>query len=134
DLAAFDTQFGVPAPPSFKVVCPDGGCPAFNPKNHHDMVGWAEETSLDVQWAHAVAPGADIVLAVAPAPAGNAINSVEAKIFRDPAYKGALVSQSFGSFEWQIHGGANNLQLQPATQNYPLAQATGLPAPDSSGD
>ena len=27
--------------------------------------GWADETSLDVQWAHAVAPGANIILLLA---------------------------------------------------------------------
>ncbi len=132
DLAAFDSVFGLPAPPSFQVVCPDG-CPTFSP-NHHDPTGWAEETSLDVQWAHAVAPGANIVLAVAPAPAGDAINSVEAKIFGNPAYKGAIVSQSFGSFEWQIHGGGNNLQLQQAHKNYQLAQQNGMTVLASAGD
>ena len=134
DLGVFDAQFGLPAPPSFKIVCPDGGCPAFDPNNHHDMTGWAEETSLDVEWAHAVAPGANIVLAVASVPAGNAINSVEAKIFSDPSYKGAIVSQSFGSFEWQIHGGAHNLQLQQAHKNYELGQQNGLTVLASAGD
>ena len=30
------------------------------------MVGWAEETSLDVEYAHSIAPGANIVLAETP--------------------------------------------------------------------
>ncbi len=29
------------------------------------MTGWAEEISLDVEWAHAIAPGANIVLELA---------------------------------------------------------------------
>ena len=29
------------------------------------MTGWAEEISLDVEWAHAIAPGANIVLVLA---------------------------------------------------------------------
>src|SRR4029077_4569268 len=78
DLAAFDTQFGLSAPPGgLQVVCP-AGCPTFNPRDtFHNVLGWGEETSLDVQWAHAMAPGAKLVLVVAPSSSGDAINSVE---------------------------------------------------------
>ena len=54
DLAAFSRQFGLP-PASFQVVYASGVQPA------HDM-GWEFEESLDVQWAHAMAPEAKIVL------------------------------------------------------------------------
>jgi hypothetical protein len=53
DLQAFDTAFGLPDPPSFTVVTMPG-TPAFDPTDGN-QVGWAEETSLDVQWSHAVA-------------------------------------------------------------------------------
>ncbi len=36
--------------------------------------GWAGETSLDVQWAHAVAPEATINLVVAPNNYGSSLN------------------------------------------------------------
>src|SRR5205807_550032 len=55
DLAAFDSAFHLPAPPSFKVIQPAGRVPPYDPGNS-DMVGWAGETTLDVQWAHAIAP------------------------------------------------------------------------------
>jgi subtilase family serine protease len=54
DLAAFDTQFGVPDAPSFTKV-QMGGSVAPN-------AGWATEIALDVEWAHAMAPGANILL------------------------------------------------------------------------
>jgi hypothetical protein len=56
DLHAFDQQFGL-ADPSFTKVNQTGGTsmPAAN-------TGWAGEISLDVEWAHAVAPGAKILL------------------------------------------------------------------------
>jgi len=59
DLATFDATFGLAAPPSFKIVNQNGGnnLPA-NAAPHT----WALETSLDVEWAHAVAPGANILL------------------------------------------------------------------------
>jgi subtilase family serine protease len=66
DLALFDSIFGIPVPPSFTIFCPQG-CPPFNPKDKlHGVIGWSVETSLDVEYAHAMAPGANIVLVVAP--------------------------------------------------------------------
>jgi len=58
DLNTFDTQFGLPscttANGCFTKATPQG-LPAGN-------TGWALEESLDVEWAHAVAPGAKIIL------------------------------------------------------------------------
>ena len=65
DLATFDAGFGLPAPPSFKIIQPAGKVPAYNPKNSL-MVSWAEETSLDVEYAHAMAPGANLLLVETP--------------------------------------------------------------------
>lgn len=53
DLAAFDSAFGLPNPPLSKVT--PFGTPNYN-------AGWATEIALDVEWAHAMAPGARIVL------------------------------------------------------------------------
>ncbi|MFI5978465.1 S8 family serine peptidase [Streptomyces sp. NPDC051452] len=59
DLDVYSKQFGLP---STKVkVVKWGHVPAFDPKNS-DMTGWAGETTLDVEMAHAVAPGAKIVV------------------------------------------------------------------------
>ena len=38
------------APPKFTIIQPVGKVPAFDP-NNATMVGWAEETSLDVQYS-----------------------------------------------------------------------------------
>jgi subtilase family serine protease len=57
---------GGPADPSlgaFTQIAPDG-LTAFDPTDDN-MVGWAEEISLDVLLAHAIAPGATIVLVLA---------------------------------------------------------------------
>jgi subtilase family serine protease len=65
DLAQFDSDFGLPAPPKLRVIHPAGAPPPFDP-NDDDMVGWAYETTLDVEWAHALAPGAKILLVETP--------------------------------------------------------------------
>jgi len=130
DLALFDTVFGIPAPPSFIILCPDG-CPTYNPRNtFHDEVGWAVETSLDVEYAHAMAPGANIVLVVASTSSGEAINSAEAKAIA--LYPGSIMSQSFGIPEILVHG--NNAQLLQAEKNYAAAQQAGITVLASAGD
>lgn len=59
DLGTFDSQYGLPACTTangcFKKVFPGGSTPSYD-------AGWEEEISLDVEWAHAMAPGATIVL------------------------------------------------------------------------
>lgn len=130
DLATFDALFHIPAPPSFTILCPDG-CPVFAPNDtHHDEAGWSIETSLDVQYAHAMAPGANIVLVVASTSSGNAINTAEAAAIQ--RYPGSVMSQSFGIPEIFVH--ANNAQIQQAHKNYLAAQAAGITVLASAGD
>src|SRR6266568_7108770 len=63
DLHVFDQQWGFPDPDL--QVMKFGNVPPFDP-NDPTMVGWAQETTLDVEYAHAIAPGAKIVLAETP--------------------------------------------------------------------
>jgi len=59
DLMQFDEYLGLGTPPLRIVKV--GNVPAFDSSNA-DMIGWASETTLDVEYAHAGAPGAKIVL------------------------------------------------------------------------
>ena len=63
DVATFDAQFGLP--PLNLTIDKFGTIPPFDPANS-TMVRWAEETTLDVEYAHSIAPGAKIVLAETP--------------------------------------------------------------------
>jgi subtilase family serine protease len=63
DLNTFDAQWGLPN--TTVDVRQFGNIPAFNPSDSV-MVGWAQETTLDVEYAHSIAPGAKIVLAETP--------------------------------------------------------------------
>jgi subtilase family serine protease len=63
DMNVFDAQFGLP-PITIQVVAPLGTV-AFNP-NNSAMEGWAQETELDVQIIHAIAPDAGIVVMTSP--------------------------------------------------------------------
>jgi autotransporter-associated beta strand protein len=57
DLSQFDATFGIAAPPSFTKVAQDGS--AHFPLGN---TGWGFEEAIDVEWAHAIAPGAAILL------------------------------------------------------------------------
>ncbi len=115
ELAAFNTKFGLPActtkaiavtaalplaaPSStaceFSVVFNTatggmtGTAPAYN-------AGWATEISLDVQWAHATAPLARIVLIEA---ADASINNLLGGVKLANAMGPGMVSMSFGATE-----------------------------------
>jgi subtilase family serine protease len=130
DLALFDTVFGIEPPPSFTIFCPQG-CPPSSPNNKlHGPIGWSVETSLDVEYAHAMAPGANIVLVVAATSTGNAINAAEAAAIEK--YPGSIMSQSFGIGEFLIKG--NKAQITQAHKNYLAAQAAGITVLASAGD
>jgi subtilase family serine protease len=64
DLSTFDQAFGLPNPPSFLVIAPAGAPPDYTGTPAEQ--GWAEETALDVEWAHVMAPHANIVLVETP--------------------------------------------------------------------
>jgi subtilase family serine protease len=76
----------------FQVVFSAGVMPAFNEL-------WALESSLDVQWAHAIAPGADIVLVETPT------NSLSDLFFGVvvAGVLGDVVSMSWGTPEFPSH-------------------------------
>lgn len=63
DMAVFDQEFGLPAI-QLQVVAPLRTVP-YDPSNK-EMVSWAEETTLDVQMIHAVAPDAAVVVLTSP--------------------------------------------------------------------
>jgi len=112
DLNAFSTKFGLPTcthvaiTSNAKLAAPPSNCtfaqvysytrgtvtttaPAYN-------ATWAPESKLDVQWAHAIAPLARIVLIEMPSAMSNAI--LDANTLARNLGPGA-VSMSFGSAE-----------------------------------
>ena len=102
DLAVFDQQFGLPAPPSFKIIRPAGPVPAYDASNSQ-MFSWAGETTLDVEYAHAVAPGASILLVETPIAETEGVTGfpqiVKAEEYVIDHHLGDVISQSFGATE-----------------------------------
>lgn len=95
DLKLFDQVYGLPDPPSFtQVTMP--GTPPFDP-NNGNVVGWTAEIALDVQWSHAIAPGARIVLVAAKSDSDQDLT--DALNFALNNQLGSVVSMSFGESE-----------------------------------
>jgi subtilase family serine protease len=80
---------------TFTQVAPDG-LTTFDPSDGN-MVGWAEEISLDVLWAHAIAPGANIVLVLAKS--NDDADILSATKYAVHHHLGDVISQSFGENE-----------------------------------
>jgi len=61
DVQAFSYYMGLP-PANLTII----GTPTESNFSTDANAGWASETTLDVEWVHAIAPGANIVLVVTP--------------------------------------------------------------------
>ncbi|HET7385861.1 MAG TPA: S53 family peptidase [Nocardioidaceae bacterium] len=130
DLDTFSAAMGIPST-HVNVYCPSG-CPDTGTAHKGQPPGWAGETSLDVQWSHAIAPDATINLVVASNNYGNSLNNaVEYAVDHD---LGDVMSMSYGADESAISGGGNNLQLQQSEQNFEAAVNAGISLFASSGD
>ena len=79
-----------------------GNIPPFDPTNA-TQVGWAEETTLDVEYAHSIAPGAKIVLAETPVAETEGVTGFPEMMNAEQslinAGVGDVISQSFGATE-----------------------------------
>lgn len=134
DLAAFDRQFGYPAPPNFTIIAPVGKIPPFNAGNT-DMSGWAGETTLDVEYAHALAPGANILLVETPVSETEGVTGfpqiVRAEEYALAHYKVGVISQSFSATEETF---ASYAQLDPLRGAYKDADGAHVTVLAASGD
>ena len=134
DLATFDTAFGLPAPPKLTVIQPAGQVPAFDATNS-DMVGWAEETTLDVEYAHTMAPGANILLVETPVSETEGVQGfpeiVKAENYVIDHGLGDVISQSFGATEETFPSRQSLLSLRSAFVN---AARHGVTVLGASGD
>jgi subtilase family serine protease len=102
DLAVFSKQFNLPpcttANGCFRKVFSNGRQPAGNPN-------WAVEISLDVQWAHAIAPQAVIVLVETPS---NNLNDLLAGVDSAVRNGASAVSMSWTAYEFSSESALDN--------------------------
>jgi subtilase family serine protease len=136
DLHQFDSDFGLPDPPSLKVIQPAGAVPPFD-GNNDDMTGWAFETTLDVEYAHSIAPGANILLVETPVAETEGVTGfpeiVKAENFVINHNLGDVITQSFGATEETFPSRGAIFGLRSAFQNAALHGVTVLGASGDNG-
>jgi subtilase family serine protease len=137
DLKIFDAGYGLPDPPSFKEFAPLGKI-KFDPKNN-DMVGWAVETTLDVEWAHSMAPGANIVLMTSPVSETQGVQGMPEFLYLEQyAVKhnlGKIISQSWATTENTLFSTPGGKQVLNNFESfYQQADGQGVTIFGSSGD
>jgi subtilase family serine protease len=108
DFNVFSNQFGLPTEPGsnplastnqvFQVIYASGKQPRTNG-------GWAQEAALDIEWAHAMAPGAKIVLVEA---ASNSYTDLfKAVDVASTIPNVRQISMSWGGSEFSSETGSN---------------------------
>ena len=135
DLALFDKVFDL-KDPKLTILAPDGLAP-FNQQDQA-QVSWAAEITLDVEWAHAVAPGAAIDLVLANPTkdshtntlSGFLTNILRATSFAVTHNLGDVISQSFGGNEACVSKQA----LQAQHKVFEAAMTKGITVLAASGD
>ena len=92
DLAVFSAAMGLP-PADLTII----GTPTESDFSGTANAGWADETTLDVEWVHAIAPGAKIVLVVTP---DNSFDNLFNGIITAAGVPGVTaISNSWGNYE-----------------------------------
>jgi len=123
DLNVFSNQYGLPACTTangcFTKVNQTGGT-----KYPRTNAGWALEISLDVQWAHAIAPSAKILLVEASSNSFANLLAAEDYAKTHAQY----VSNSWGSSEFSGEASYDSRFVQSGVSFFVSAGDAGLPA------
>ena len=154
DLHVFDQAFGVqPMCGETGVTCAPGmptfselslqGSPATKQQGNgnskgtglQDKTGWALEVVLDVEWAHAIAPGANILLVHTPVAETLGVQGfpqmIKAEDYVVKNHLATVISQSLASSENAFGSTASLMNLRYAFVD---AAANGVTVLGSSGD
>jgi subtilase family serine protease len=137
DLASFDAGFGLPAPPSFRILSPLGTVP-YDPTTYPDEPDWAAETTLDVEWSHAMAPDASIVLLTSPVDETEGVQGLpqfdQLENYALDHHLGQVISQSWGATENTLFNAAGQQVINDFEATYARAAASGVTVFASAGD
>jgi len=152
DLNVFNTAFGLPhmcgedgvacatGMPTFSQLHLEGSPatkpnPGKNSTGQEDKSAWALEVSLDVEWAHAIAPGANILLVTTPTAETLGVqgfpNFMNAEQYVVDHHLANIITQSFGSAEDAFGSFNSLLNLRHA---FVSAAASNVTVLASSGD
>jgi len=136
DLKKFDKDYDLPNPPSFKVLAPLGTV-KFDSSNS-DQAGWADETTLDVEWSHAIAPGANIILLTSPVSETEGVQGLpqflQLEQYALNHHLGKIISQSWAATENTLFDSAGKAVFSSYESFYQRAAAQHVTIFASAGD
>jgi len=121
DAAVFSAIYGLP-PINLQIV----KAPGISNNPHGVAIGWDGETTLDVEWAHAIAPGAQIVLVLAT-DTGSLDEAINYAVVH---HLGNTISNSWSSVE----GLGNPARFNRDNRILEMAAAQGIDVNFASGD
>jgi subtilase family serine protease len=128
DANAFSKLTGLPALTSsnFKIIYPDGQ--PVSP-TAGVLTGWDIEIALDVDWAHAIAPGAKIVVVIAPGQDNESLQAAMNYIIKN--HVGNTINDS-----WEVDTDliSGPLEEQSFDRILEVAAAKGISFQFSTGD
>jgi subtilase family serine protease len=128
--------------PNFSILTVQGAPPADpqppnNGTGQEDHSAWAGEVSLDVEWAHATAPLANILLVTTPTAETLGVQGLQqmmnAEQYVVDHHLADVISQSFGTGEGAFHDGLA-ATIKNLRQAFVDAQANHVTVFASSGD
>jgi len=153
DLANFDTQMGLPhmcgepsaacgsGVPTFTHVYWNGQTQVKSPPSTsngtglQERDGWVVETALDVEWAHAMAPEANILNVTTNPAETQGVQGLPAMMNAEQYivdhHQATVITQSFGTTEENFNGTQALLNLRHA---FISAAANGVTVLASTGD
>jgi subtilase family serine protease len=125
DAEVFSQIYGLPdlTPANFQVM----RAPGVTNNPHGVARNWTIETTLDVEWAHAMAPGAKIVVVLGPTDHNDLDEAVNWAVLH---HLGNTISNSWGTPE-TAGGGAHIVPMERILQ---MAAAQGVDVNFASGD
>ena len=98
DLREFDSEADLPGA-TLKILRPLGRIPLYD-QSSTTRVGWAGETTLDVEWVHAIAPGAAIDVVEVPK---ESVADLTGGVWYAIRHRlGYVISQSWGGAEQDL--------------------------------
>ena len=107
------------------------GKPWFN-YTSSDELGWSLEVTLDVDMVHAIAPGANIALVIAPNDNfGPLLSAVDYAVDN---HLGCVISQSWGAPEWELTGPSGAAVMMQGNSIYMSAAHARITVFASAGD
>ena len=144
DLTFFDDSYGIQPPPSFRIYQPEGtvtypylhdGAAASKSYQDRTEISWGYETTLDVEWAHAMAPNANIALVETPVAESEGVTGLQnlenAQQWALENHIGTIWSNSYAATEQTFE---NPSVVQRLNALYHTAASQGISAFFATGD